>query len=77
MVEGLEETLRGLWALHRHGGFEWLGRLHHGRAALPAAMLLSQRSEALAIVAIALIWLWILLPRHRRRLSPSPPSPKR
>jgi hypothetical protein len=73
MVEGFD-NLRGLWVLYGRGGFEGPGRLHHSRAALPAAMLLSQRIEALAILPIALIWRWILLHRHRGRLSPSPPS---
>jgi hypothetical protein len=65
MVEG-EETLRGLWVLHGYGDFEKAARLH-GRPGVPAAMLLSQRIEALAIVAIALIWLWVLLLPHRRK----------
>jgi hypothetical protein len=66
MVERLD-NLRGLLAWHGRGGLEGLGRLHHGRPALPAAMRLSQRNETLAVVVVALIWLWVLLPQRRRK----------
>jgi hypothetical protein len=57
---------RPLGALHGHGGFEKAARLH-GRPGLRATMLLSQKIEALAIVAIALIWIWVLLIPQRRK----------